>query len=226
MKRERAPSIGPWQLAPEGGVIHRRQRIAVVADIHLGYEWARAANGDSLPVHGLIETLDKLSRLLARADVDRLVVAGDLVESTRPCRQTEAEVAELTWWLRGRGVAAVFLAGNHDPRRVPPLPDVLEVAGWTIAHGHRPVDAPRTIVGHGHPTLRAAGVNAPCFLISPHAIVLPAFTANAAGCNVAVPATTLPPAWQGRSLRCVVAAGSDWLDFGPVASLARRLGRR
>ena len=30
-------------------------------------------------------------------------------------------------------ISLVPLAGNHDPRRTPPLPSTLEVAGWTIA---------------------------------------------------------------------------------------------
>jgi metallophosphoesterase superfamily enzyme len=219
-------AIGPWRLTPEAAVIHPGERLAVVADVHLGYEWARGAAGDSIPAHSLTETLARLSRLLARAVIERLVVAGDLVESPRPCRQTDADLATLTSWLAGRGVALISLAGNHDPRRVPPLPVSLEVAGWTIAHGHLPIAAPRTIVGHDHPVLRAAGVNAPCFLVSPRAIVLPAFTPNAAGCNVAAPSRSHPASWRGRGLRCVVATGADWLDFGPLSELPRRLSRR
>jgi metallophosphoesterase superfamily enzyme len=96
------------------------------------------------------------------------------------------------------------------------------VAGWTIAHGHRPIAAPRTITGHDHPVLRADGVCTPCFLVSPTAIVLPAFSPNAAGCNVA--GATVPNAWRVGALRCVVAGDADWLDFGPRTELGRRLG--
>jgi putative SbcD/Mre11-related phosphoesterase len=213
--------IDGWLLAPEGGVIHPRERLAVVADVHLGYEWARGRGGDCVPAHSLAETLAKLSSLLARAAIDRLVVAGDLVESPRRCRRTEADLAELTRWLANRGVTLVPLAGNHDPRRVPALPDSLDVDGWTIAHGHRPIDAPRTISGHDHPVLRSGCVCAPCFLVGPTTIILPAFSPNAAGGNVASEA--IPDAWRDPSLRCVVAGGAEWLDFGPPAGLGRRL---
>jgi putative SbcD/Mre11-related phosphoesterase len=217
------PVVGSWQLAPEGAAIHPGERLAVVADVHLGYEWARGAAGDSLPAHSLAETLTKLSSLLARAAIERLIVAGDLVESPRPCRQTDADVARLTSWLAARGVTLTCLAGNHDPRRVPPLRDSLEVHGWTIAHGHRPIAARRRIVGHGHPVLRVGGIRTPCFLVSPRQIVLPAFTANAAGCNVAGSPESLPDDWRDRALRCLVACGSQWLDFGRVVQLRRRL---
>jgi metallophosphoesterase superfamily enzyme len=219
-----SPAIGPWILHPEGAVFHAGLRLAVVSDVHLGYEWARGAGGDSIPAHSLAETLARLSNLLARTAIKRLVVAGDLVESARPCRRTDRDLAVLTSWLASRGVELIRLAGNHDPPHVPRLPLTFAVDGWTIAHGHLPIAAGRRIVGHGHPVLRAGGVSAPCFLASARKIVLPAFTANAAGCNVAGPAAALPPGWRDRALRCIVAGDSRWLDFGGLAELRRRLG--
>ena len=71
---------GDWQLAPEGAAIHPGEKTAVIADVHLGYEWARGLAGDCVPAHSLAETLEQLESLLARAPIDRLVVAGDLVE--------------------------------------------------------------------------------------------------------------------------------------------------
>jgi metallophosphoesterase superfamily enzyme len=212
---------GGWHLAPEGAAVHPKTRTAVIADVHLGYEWARGAAGDCIPAHSLPETLAALDRLLARATLTRLIVAGDLVESPAPCPRTAADVRRLTRWLSDRGVALVYLAGNHDPPGPPPRPDRIEVAGWTIAHGHRALDAARTITGHHHPALRASGVSAPCFLVAPAAIVLPAFSPNAAGWNVASGA--LPQGWADSAFRCVAPAGDDWLDFGPLATLARRL---
>jgi metallophosphoesterase superfamily enzyme len=100
---------------------------------------------------------------------------------------------------------------------------LLEVDGWTIVHGHRAVPALRTIAGHDHPVLRTGAVSVPCFLVSPRAIVLPAFSANAAGLSVMSPHRTHPDSWRGRSLRCVVACGSEWLDFGCLTSISRRL---
>jgi metallophosphoesterase superfamily enzyme len=209
-----------WLLDPDGAAVHPWARAAVVADVHLGYEWARAAGGDCLPPHSLAETLRKIDRVLARAPtaVARLVVAGDLVESPRPCPKTGRDVAALRRWLADRGVELVALQGNHDPPR---LPDSLEVAGWTIAHGHRPVDAPRTITGHHHPALRAGTLCAPCFVVGPTSIILPAFSPNAAGTGLA--ALRFAAEAGGTPLHCVAAAGGELLDFGPVADLLRAL---
>lgn len=35
-----------WRLAPAGAAVHLGERLAVVADTHLGYEWSRAAKGE------------------------------------------------------------------------------------------------------------------------------------------------------------------------------------
>ncbi len=214
---------GPWTLTPEGAAIHVAERTAVVADVHLGYEWARGAAGDCVPAHSLAETLSRLAAILARATITRLVVAGDLVESARPCRQTDDDVRRLTAWLEARGVGLLALEGNHDrPRRASAGKSLQRTAtctvgGWTIAHGDRPIDGERTVCGHFHPTLRVDGISAPCFLAGPSRIVLPAFSANVAGCDVL--AGPVQHAWIDEALRCIASTGTDLLDFGPLPML-------
>ena len=210
-----------WQLTPEGAAFHVKHRVAVIADVHLGYEWARAAGGDCLPAHSLRETIAKLAVLLGRFPMDRLVVAGDLVESPRRCRRTEADLKALYTWLDDREIELVPILGNHDPQGARRVPLSLEVGGWTIHHGHRAVTADRTISGHHHPVLRSGSVNAPCFLVGPDRIVLPAFTPNAAGLPVG--SMDSPSEWGRDNLRCVAGLGGELLDFGPLHQLVGRL---
>jgi putative SbcD/Mre11-related phosphoesterase len=228
----RVPVFESWQLTPEGAAIHLGERTAVIADVHLGYEWARGAAGDCVPAHSLDETMARLLRVLGRAEIARLVVAGDLIESPRPCRRTEADLRRLRDALAARGVSLVALEGNHDRRArrsscqaspgVPALPATWTVAGWTIGHGHQPVAGERTISGHVHPVVRVAGATALCFLVGPGRIVLPAFSSNAAGCDVVT--AGVPPEWLSPPLRCIVSTGDDLLDLGPLTQL-RRLRR-
>src|SRR4051812_15906151 len=105
------PGPDGWLLTPEGAAVHRDERTAVIADVHLGYEWARGAAGDCVPAHSLDETLTRLSTLLERAEIEVLVVAGDLVESPTFCRRTAADVHRLAAWIQARGVRLVTLAG-------------------------------------------------------------------------------------------------------------------
>jgi putative SbcD/Mre11-related phosphoesterase len=244
MKLQTAPSIPEtpgtgcyafegWMLVPEGGAIHPGERTAVIADVHLGYEWARGSAGDCVPAHSLAETLAKLERMLARSPIDRLVVAGDVVEPPRPCARTAADLARLAQWLGERGVRLVLIEGNHDrslawmaretgrSAGAAALESRLLVAGWTIAHGHRPTPADRLISGHHHPVLRVSGHSAPCFLAGEGRIILPAFSGNAAGLDVAT--ARLPEAWRQSSLRCLASTGGELLDFGPLETLSTRL---
>jgi metallophosphoesterase superfamily enzyme len=225
--------LDDWLLAPEGAAIHPAERTAVIADVHLGYEWARAAGGDRVIAPSLVETRSRLSRLLDRAPLARLVVAGDLVESPRPCPLTRADVHRLREWLTKRGVTLVALAGNHDGDAswLSPGADTgdrrmlatYRVGSWTIAHGHRPMRGTRTVSGHHHPVFCGAGTAAPCFVVGPGRIVLPAFSANAAGCDVG--RSAVPRDWLTSPMHCIVSTGEELLDFGLLAELRRGLGR-
>jgi putative SbcD/Mre11-related phosphoesterase len=210
-------SIADWLLTPEGAVVHPVARTAVIADVHLGYEWARGKAGDSVPAHSLLETIARLDRLFGRVPdmISTLIVAGDLVESRRPCRRTAEDVRQFRLWLDRRGIRFVLLAGNHDPEQS--IETVQEVAGWTIGHGHLPIPGERIIFGHLHPVFRLDGLTAPCYIASENRIILPAFSNNAAGLDV----RTRPKAFDllGSALRCLVSTGDDILDFGPLSDL-------
>jgi putative SbcD/Mre11-related phosphoesterase len=224
-----------WLLTPEGAAIHRRERTAVIADVHLGYEWARGASGDCVPAHSLKETLERLALVLDRAPITRLIVAGDLVESARPCHRTDHDVRRLRTWLRAQGISLTVLAGNHDRQRSRAnssrcgesrfLPECHTVADWTIGHGDRPIAGSRTITGHHHPALKIEGITARCFVLGPGRIILPAFSQNAAGCDLLTAA--LPRGLLGAGFRCIASTDEELLDFGPLSELRRlRSGSR
>jgi metallophosphoesterase superfamily enzyme len=215
------PGPDGWWFAAEGAAVRPDDGLAVVADVHLGYEWARGRSGETIPAHSLGETLDRLGRLAQRVPLRRLIVAGDLVESRGPCPRTAADVRALDAWLADRGCEWTLLQGNHDPPRRPARPRHETVAGWTITHGDGKLAANRLVIGHFHPVLRAAGTTAPAFVVGPGLIVLPAFSRNAAGVDVR--ALALPEAVRREALACVACVGEDVLDFGPVGTLDVRL---
>ncbi|WP_165074301.1 metallophosphoesterase [Paludisphaera rhizosphaerae] len=215
-----------WLLTPEGAAIRPEEATAVVADVHLGYEWARGAAGDCVPSHSLAETCEGLARVLSRANVRRLVVAGDLVESHRPCARTAADVGRLGAWLAAREVELVLAIGNHDRglsswEHAPRTVASFVVAGWTIQHGDRAVEGDLAVIGHFHPALRAGGLSTRCFVAGPRLLVLPAFSRDAAGLDVVSAAR--PKAWKGVDLRCLAAVDDSLLDFGPLDTLTERL---
>src|SRR5579864_363339 len=210
-----------WTFVPEGAAILAAEGVAVISDVHLGYEWSRGAGGDCVPAHSLAETLAKLTSLLSRGRIGRLIVAGDLVESAVRCDRTNEDVERFRGWLGARGVDLMLLKGNHDPPHQPALAMSVEVGGWAISHGHYPVAGQRRVIGHYHPVIRTGGVSSPCFLAGPRLVILPAFSSNAAGLDVG--AATLPVELRGFTLRCMVCAGEELLDFGLIRALRKNL---
>lgn len=206
-----------WLFTSERALYHPVERVAVISDVHLGYEWSRAAGGDSLPAHSLRQTVTALSGLFQHVSIDRLIVAGDLLESPDACRRTSSDLLAFRNWLGERGITLMPVQGNHD-RVSEPSPLSVEVGGWTISHGHVPVKAEKSITGHLHPVIRSANLTAACFLASPRRIVLPAFSANAAGWNVLE--AHIPKAWIDERVRCFASVRGELLDFGPLAKLA------
>ena len=77
------------------------------------------------------------------------------------------------------------------------------------------------VFGHHHPSLKAGGLSAPCFLLGERTIALPAFSPNAAGLDVG--SARLPKALRREPLRCVAGLGGTLLDFGPMDELIEKL---
>ena len=220
------------RFVPEGAAFFEAEGIAVIADVHLGHEWARAASGEMMIEHSYRETAEKLERMIARMDIQTLIVAGDLVESRFPCARTARDVERLRDRLAERGVEFIPLRGNHDPRSfrtsrgetIDLIRETIEVAGWRIEHGHRSSLRKNLVHGHYHPIIRLEGVKATCFLVSDRRIVLPAFSSDAAGVDALSGA--LPKRILEENPRCLVATEDEVLDFGPIDSLIERSKRK
>ncbi len=207
-----------WLLTPERVAVHLPTATAVLADAHLGYDESRRRRGEAVPLRGLEDLQRALDAVAARHGVRRLVVAGDLCEDA-------AGVALLPGLLRGLEERRIELAGvtpgNHDRalgRCDPPLPlcpDGVRLGDWLVVHGDRPLPPGRVVFGHFHPRFRWGGsLSAACYLVSAERIVLPAFSADAAGVGVVGVRR-----WHGY--RCGVIAGERVLDFGDLSRLGR-----
>jgi putative SbcD/Mre11-related phosphoesterase len=206
-----------WLLTPERAALHLPTATAVVADLHLGYDQVRCRAGEALPAFGVDETLAPLKILVVRQKVRRLLVAGDFFEDGRQ----QESAAELLAWLEEVRVEFLgVIPGNHDRGldrgdRWPVYPQGLALGSWKVVHGDGPLPPGRVVHGHIHPCLRWGNrIAAPCYLVGPRRLILPAFSADAAGVNVLG-----DPRW--RSFRCCIPAEDRVLDFGELGELGR-----
>jgi metallophosphoesterase superfamily enzyme len=213
---------GDWLLTPYRAAFHVPSRTAVVADLHLDYAAMRQTVGEAVPVIDPQRFWDRLHALVTAYRVDRLVVAGDLVENAR-CLDTARQLAT---WLAGRGIAFELVPGNHD-RGLPALPGMtilghgLQLGGWHIVHEADPSCGSPQVTGHIHPVVRGLGVagTAACYLVSPQGIVLPAFSDEAAGLDVR-------RVTDWRNANCFAIIGEAVRDLGPMHSLGMRRSPR
>jgi metallophosphoesterase superfamily enzyme len=199
--------------------IHLPSATAVAADLHLGYGQARRRGGDAVPEPDLAEQLAPLRAALERHDARRLVLAGDVLEDGK---REKGVLKYLIDWLAEASVELVGLVpGNHDlglcAEGVPVCRGGVTLGQWRVVHGDGELPAGPVVHGHEHPCLRWDGRRAvPCYLFAEGRLVLPAYSADAAGGNVLGVAL-----WS--NYRCAAIAGEQVLDLGPVGALRAHL---
>jgi metallophosphoesterase superfamily enzyme len=209
-----------WLLTPARAALHLPTATLVLADLHLGYERARHRAGEAIPGRPLDDVLAPLSPLITAHRPRRLVIAGDLFEAG-PDRETAA--ALVAWFARAGVELTAVVPGNHDGKLngwedvLPVRGDGIEVGGWRVVHGDGPLPEGRVVHGHTHPWARWSGLlSGACYLVGPSRLVLPAFSADAAGVNVL-------PGRKWGDHRCCVIAGEEVLDFGELTPLRKRM---
>jgi uncharacterized protein len=211
--------LDDWLLTPARAAVHLPTATAVVADLHLGYAEARCRAGEAVPTSSLEEQLAPLDHVFSSQPVRRLVVAGDLFEAGFRAALATAFQS----WLSAHDVELVAIVpGNHDRglkigSRLPLVPEGVELGEWKVVHGEGELPAGRFVQGHLHPCLRlGSGVAAPCYLVGEGHLILPAFSAEAAGVNVLGKR-------EWKDFRCCAIASDRVLDFGGVERLSSRL---
>ncbi|MFG1187075.1 ligase-associated DNA damage response endonuclease PdeM [Xanthobacter aminoxidans] len=182
------------ELDPSGALLWPDERLMVVADLHLEKGSAFARRGQMLPPYDTLDTLKRLSAVVALHQPRMVIALGDsLHDRWAGERMTDPLRDEIRRIQTGR--TFIWIAGNHDP-----LPHDLGGEGTAmLALGpllfrHEPQEgpAPGEVCGHLHPAARVVtrgrGVRRRCFVTDGSRMILPAFGAYAGGLSVADPA--------------------------------------
>ena len=198
---------------------HRRclfleqERVLAVADLHLGYAWAHRFHGQMMPLQpDCIQ--ERLLELCASYRPEVIAVLGDVVHAPVPVVEVQNELLQLVQALQA-GCRVDLILGNHDrdlqkvaPRHVR-FHRSIRAGRFLLAHGHEivPHRDGTIIIGHEHPAISLGdGVRSakfPCFLLADNLIVLPAFSAWAAGSDVRTCPPNSPFLARQRSTRAV-----------------------
>ena len=176
-------------LLPEKAVFLPESHTLLIADAHIGKATSFRQLGVPVPAGTTEDTLSRLTLLIERHAVRRVVFLGDFLHSARSLApDTLATV--IRWRKVHAALRLTLVRGNHDDRAGDP-PALLEIdavdepllqSGLAFCHHPRPVDGAFVLAGHLHPCIGLGGRardwhRLPCFWFGPEVAVLPAFGA-------------------------------------------------
>ena len=103
-------------------------KIVHTADWHVGKSIRGRHRGDEYR-----EILEELKEFISRHDIDILLVAGDIFDSTTPSAEAENIVYNFFHDISLLGVRSLVIAGNHDSGlRFEAIANLMKLAGVTI----------------------------------------------------------------------------------------------
>lgn len=174
-------------LLPERAIYWPAAATLFIADVHLGKTAAFRAFALPAPEGGAGADLDRLSTLIQRTGVDRVIFLGDLVHAR--AARTPTVLAHFAAWRAAHPTLDLLLIrGNHDQNAGDPpsewgiacVNEPFAVGPFALAHYPDVAAEGYLLAGHVHPAVRLVGrgrqrERLPCFLFGPQRGILPAF---------------------------------------------------
>jgi len=171
---------------PERALYWPRERTLFLADLHFGKDATFRQALRWIPPGTTNDDLRRLDAVMARHDVQRLVILGDAFHSEHAGEKATIDVVRA--WRSGLSIEIAMVSGNHDRKalhlaielRINVLSEGGRLGPWMLRH--HPVAKSRVPVlcGHVHPVVTMLGparesLRLPAFWVQPHQCVLPAF---------------------------------------------------
>ena len=174
-------------LLAERAIYWKQKKMVIVADPHFGKAEIFRADGIPIPLGTTDDTLNRLSALFKRFQLQEFLVVGDLMHGRVDNRGNFNNIIS-QWRRRWSDVRFSLVSGNHD-RLAGSSPSVFKLDrvisqydSKPFVFSHKPVASSGryTIAGHVHPAVTVSGKahqkeTLPCFCFGPERALLPAF---------------------------------------------------
>lgn len=214
--------------------------IAIIADLHLGYENVLQNTGISIPTVQIEEILEDVKKLI-EVGVNTLVINGDVKHEFSQNLPVEwKDVKALLSMVTERVEKTVIVRGNHDnflpsivrKYRNVNMVDVFEIGDYAVFHGHINVkfDAETMIMAHEHPAIKlrdeiGGSYKYSCFIRFDEILVIPAFSPLMRGTDIISSPEFMSPLLRERDVELaeVYAIEDDIVPLGTVAEIKRAL---
>jgi len=216
------------------GLYFVKEKTLVVGDIHIGLEEAMNKEGIMVPRKGLKKVLEHFNRIFSMADVDIVVINGDMKHEFGEISRQEWQLTlKLLDYLIEKSKKVILIKGNHDKvlgpiaeKREIKVVDSYVVGRVRILHGHKEdkFDEEVLLIGHDHPCVSLRNEvrveKYKCFLkgkwTNKTLIVLPSFNFVSEGTDIRREKLLSPYLQQDLSKFEVFIVGDDGkiYDFG------------
>lgn len=189
-------------LLPQRAVYLNAAQTLLVADLHLGKAATYRKLGQPVPQGTTSETLARLTAVVQRQPVKKLVILGDFLHAAHVHQSSQTLTAIERWRTSHSSLAITLVRGNHDDRAGdPPKEFGIDVVDepycfegfecrHALPHHETPVLEGQAqtfaFAGHTHPVVTLQGrardrLRLLCFVVSPQTCILPAFGAFTGG---------------------------------------------
>ncbi len=173
-------------LLPQKALFWKEKKYLILSDLHLGKTGHFRKSGIGAPRKANLKNLDRLSSLIDDTLPDKMIILGDLFHSS-----ANREWFQFEEWRKSYAELTVLLvSGNHDQLHTSfyqsaniDVAESLELDDFQFVHDGSNLreNLNKTVVyGHIHPGVKLTGrgkqkYRLPCFSVSEHEIILPAF---------------------------------------------------
>lgn len=172
-------------LTNQRAIYWEREKALILSDVHIGKTAHFRKHGIPIPDGILLKDLERLRALIHHFNAENLWIVGDLFHA-----ESNVDMKTFQIWLNEfKDLQIILIKGNHDRLSKKMISDFdfqivkqLEVEPFTFVHDNlKNEDGVFTISGHTHPGVRIKGkgkqyLKLPCFQVSEHQIILPAFS--------------------------------------------------
>jgi len=172
-------------LTNQRAIYWKREGALILSDVHIGKTAHFRKHGIPMPDAILQKDLERLKSLIMHFKVKQLVVVGDLFHA-----EVNIDMTTFRLWLEQfENLKFILIKGNHDRLSKKIMIDFnieiiheLKILPFTFVHEHtNSHNNVITISGHTHPGILIKGkgkqrLKLPCYQITAHLIILPAFS--------------------------------------------------
>ncbi|MDP6642185.1 MAG: metallophosphoesterase [Candidatus Nanoarchaeia archaeon] len=188
------------------GLFIRKEKILIISDMHLGYEESLNKQGILIPKFQFKETFERLTKLLSKIEIDKIILNGDFKHEFGTISDSEwRDILKILDLLIKNCKELILIKGNHD-KILDPIANkrnlstrlYYRINDYYVCHGEViPEDldfssSKIVIIGHEHPAVSIKSKTRSelykCFLVgkfkNKKLIVIPSFNLVTEGTDV------------------------------------------